>query len=666
MGTGTNPVPTFFRLLTAVILVATAANAQARRDLKVETGPIAPIDGKSRWAVIIGISQFKNVAPQFQLRYADRDAKSFAAFLRSPEGGNVPPSHTRLLTDTAATAAAIRSTLHDWLPSVAGPNDIVYVYFAGHGVLDNRNQGYFVAHDSDPQNLHATAVSFAEVNANLTSRTRAGAVVLLMDACHAGSIGWIASPVPATRTQAALEQIGAQDRTMLKILASRPSESSYEDAKWDGGHGIFTHALLRGLQGEAETQRDGIVRASELVDFLSRLVPAQTSQKQNPRVAGNFEPSLPLSVLSPAARLQSGAGKLLLRGPAGAAAYIDDVFRGGIRPNGELQIEALSAGPHRLTVEAEAVLLYEGQIALSSPNTTLDITGTPEFAVSQLRSRLQKGPLLGKSGAWEFYRSSTFPPGAQVLITTALEEAGQQCVNDYVQSTTPGLKRKMLLEAVDALTLLETLRPNDSALKVKRTFCTGRAQIASGQFQEAVASLQAAIAMDPDFACAYNALGVALAQLGRRSEAREAFVKAGQITPEWGLPYLQLGQIALNASDAAAALPYLEKAVALNPRSVLSRWHLMRTYRLLRRTNDFQKLAASTRELDANYAPQYLEAGLQAEAEGNFPAAAQAYDTYVTLAPNFGDTLQVRQKAQQAREAAAQGKLRGKPSLVKK
>src|SRR5262245_41026803 len=60
-------------------------------------GGVAP-DGKGQlWAVIIGISSYKNVPPEGQLRYAHRDAEDLAAFLRSPSGGGFPSNHIKLL-----------------------------------------------------------------------------------------------------------------------------------------------------------------------------------------------------------------------------------------------------------------------------------------------------------------------------------------------------------------------------------------------------------------------------------------------------------------------------------------------------------------------------------------------------------------------------------------
>src|SRR4051794_10242576 len=276
-----------------VMLLAVLLCGQQTRDLQFEPEqPINPLkDRGTRWAVVVGISNHQHLPEGAQLRFAHRDAEDFAGFLRTLPGGALPGSHIRLLTNEHATLAAIRASLHTWLVQSAGPDDIVYVFFAGHGVVAERDEAYFVAHDSDPQNLHATALSFREVDATLSTRLRANQVILLADACHAGRLGWssfaVGEPSKAGEPMAA---IGQGDRSFLKLLAARSSEKSFEDERWGGGHGIFTHALLEGLRGKGRRDAASLqIRASDVIDYLSKLVPDETGAKQHPRVAGNFD-----------------------------------------------------------------------------------------------------------------------------------------------------------------------------------------------------------------------------------------------------------------------------------------------------------------------------------------------------------------------------------------
>ena len=109
------------RTLILVLLAGACVVAQGARDIGVElTAPPLP-DQRARWAVVIGVSSYKYAPPAAQLKYAHRDAEEFARFLRSPQGGALPGSHIRLLTEQQATTGAIRGALGNWLPAAAGP-----------------------------------------------------------------------------------------------------------------------------------------------------------------------------------------------------------------------------------------------------------------------------------------------------------------------------------------------------------------------------------------------------------------------------------------------------------------------------------------------------------------------------------------------------------------
>jgi Flp pilus assembly protein TadD len=639
--------------------------AQSARDLKVSERVQLP-DRKTRWALVVGISQYKHVPPRFQLRFAHRDAEDFARFLRSAEGGAIPPDHIKLLTESDATISNIRAALHTWLPKSAAADDIVYIFFAGHGVVDDDNEGYFVAHDSNPQNLHATGMKFAEVDDTLSRRLKAGLVVLLADACHAGTIGWTSTPMPSN-AQTALEQIGARDRSFLKLLGSRPSESSFEDVRWGGGHGVFTYSILSALQGAAERDKDGVVRASELIDYVGRVVPEETGSRQNPRVAGTFEGSLPMALLARPRVPASTPVSMIVRGPAGTPIYVDDVFRGVIRPAGDLRIEQLEVGARRVAVDLPGGESFEGIVSLVHRETTVNLLNSPDHMLARLRELVRTEKVLGPGGAWEMYRTAKFPAeqqaAAEEIISAGLERQAQECVSDYVQSTSRTLKGGMLLAAIDAFRLLKTLRPFDKSLEAKEKFCRGRVEIATGDYAEAVESLHASLTADPNFACAYSALGVAYLRLNRKNDARIALERATKLTPKWAIPFFHFGEIFLSAGDAANAVPYLEKAVQLSPMSLNNRWHLSRAYRLLNRHAEFTVQVLQIQALDPSYAPVYIEIGLHAQKRGDRAAAVDAFDKYLLLAPNYADSAQVKAHAETLRRSLPRKKVKPIKSL---
>ncbi len=635
-----------------VLLLAAGLCGQQARDLQFEPEqPINPFNDRgTRWALVVGISNHQHLPPAAQLRFAHRDAEDFAAFLSTIPGGALPAGHIRLLTNERATLAAIRAALHTWLVQSAGPDDVAYVFFAGHGVVGEREEAYFVAHDSDPQNLHATALSFREVDATLSTRLRAGLVMMVADACRSGRIGWSSyAPDAPSRAGVPMAAIGQGDRSFLKLLATRASERSFEDERWGGGHGVFTYTLLEGLRGKARRDSSQTIRAADVIDYVARIVPQETRAQQHPRVAGNFDARLALAQGGTIVAGSAAEGSLEFVGPPGTAIYLDDGFRGKIRPTGILRVDGAMM-QSRVSADLPDGTVVGGTVLVRAGVNRVTILAPDTGRLMQLRIRIQNGRPLE---AWDIYSSQPFPASqravAAALMSDALENLGQACVGDYVQSTATGSKNAMLRSAVAAYERLQTLRPNDPEIETRRIFCKGRMQIADGQFADAVTSLRESLRRDPQFACAQNALGVALDRLNRKAEARQAFERAARLTPEWGLPPFQIASQLIAAGQLREALPHLENAVKYNPRSVGTRWSLLRLNRLLGRPAEAERAGLELLKLNPNYAPAYMELGLTYEAEGNFEKAGEAYDTYLLLAPNYADSTEVRSRVERIR-----------------
>src|SRR5262245_2247289 len=91
-------------------------------------------------AIIIGINAYAGGIPP--LRSAANDAGRLARILADDHGYDV-----RLLVDVEATRAALTRLLTEKLPDEVGPDDRVLIYFAGHGIaLDGEDgpAGYLV------------------------------------------------------------------------------------------------------------------------------------------------------------------------------------------------------------------------------------------------------------------------------------------------------------------------------------------------------------------------------------------------------------------------------------------------------------------------------------------------------------------------------------------
>lgn len=207
-----------------------------------------------KWALVIGISQFKN--PGINLKYAAKDAKDFRQYLVGEAG--FAPDHVALLTDQAATRENILALIGDkWLPRVAGPDDVVIIYISSHGsasAMDIGGLNYVVAHNTDVDSLYATGIPLQALTQMIKDRVHAKRVVLLLDACHSGAAE-VAAKGLVRQANYDIDKV-AQGTGQMIICSSSPNQVSWESKGYDNG--VFTRNLIAGLRknGKDTTMRE--------------------------------------------------------------------------------------------------------------------------------------------------------------------------------------------------------------------------------------------------------------------------------------------------------------------------------------------------------------------------------------------------------------------------
>lgn len=254
------------------------------------------------FAVVIGISHYiksDNGGQINDLQFADRDAQSVFDFLKSPAGGNLADSDSLLLLNDQATTEQVRHALFTFLTKPQ-EQDTVVIYIAGHGApdpLDPRNL-YLLTADAKPDDMGGTAFPMWQLQDVFERVLKAKRVITFADTCH--SYGFSGGRAGANQRHANnlvnqyLQRYASKGQRAV-ITASDFSESSFEDAKWGDGHGVFTYYLVRGLKGEADRNHDGIVTAGEIFAYLEESVRQATDGKQNPRAMVGLSSGLTVS-----------------------------------------------------------------------------------------------------------------------------------------------------------------------------------------------------------------------------------------------------------------------------------------------------------------------------------------------------------------------------------
>ena len=182
-----------------------------------------------------------------------------------------------MLLNEQATTENIRHALFTFL-TAAQPQDTVVIYIAGHGAPDPHDPRnlYLMTADTKPEDMGGTAFPMWQMQDVYERVLKAKKVITLADTCHSygfsGARAEDAGQKGSNLINQYLERYAAKGERAV-ITASDISESSYEDVQWGDGHGVFTYFLLKGLNGEADKNHDGVVTAGELFAYLQHAVP---------------------------------------------------------------------------------------------------------------------------------------------------------------------------------------------------------------------------------------------------------------------------------------------------------------------------------------------------------------------------------------------------------
>jgi uncharacterized caspase-like protein len=266
-----------------------------------QSPPDRPI--KDKWALVIGISNFKN--KEYNLSYAAKDAKDFYNYLIND--AHFRPDHVLLLLDENATKQNIISAFGSrFLPAVAEPDDLVVVFVSTHGTPKTEDQGgrnYIVAHDTDIKDLYATGVDMDEVLHRVKEAVKSDRALIVMDACYSGG-GVPGAKGMSYRANFDAHQI-AQGFGHLVMSSSSPNERSWESRTTPNG--VFTKYLLEALRqdnGNVDIKRAFSV-ANEKIGWEVKNAYQAT---QTPQLGGDWKgkqlilsapPSSPREIFNP-------------------------------------------------------------------------------------------------------------------------------------------------------------------------------------------------------------------------------------------------------------------------------------------------------------------------------------------------------------------------------
>lgn len=225
------------------------------------------------FVLAVGVADYPG---DMKLQFAASDALAIVAALQKHNNGAFREIQSKILTDRQATRTGVVEGLA-WLAQKMTPRDVAIVFLSGHGTRDERGNFCFVPADVDERDVAGSCISGEALKKALGNLP--GRVVAVFDACHSGAA---AEKRVVGRTDDLARDLVTEDYGIVCMCSSLGHEYSLESPETKAG--FFTLALVEGLAGRADLNRDTTVYLHELA-FYARLRVRQLSRGlQNPTI----------------------------------------------------------------------------------------------------------------------------------------------------------------------------------------------------------------------------------------------------------------------------------------------------------------------------------------------------------------------------------------------
>lgn len=224
--------------------------------------------------------------------YAARDAAYMKEYVINVLGYNKDNVIYKLnvtqgdLARLFGTGKSHRGQLFNWVK--AGQAD-VFVYYVGHGAPEPAGKGAFLMPvDADADYIAASGYPLDTFYDNL-ERIPAKSITVVIDACFSGDSGGgmlVKNVSPAMlKTASTVRNVA---NAVVFTSAGKDQVSHWYPEK---RHSLFTYFFMKGLRGEADTNRNNVITVGEMKDYLKEQVPYRarrmSGREQTPVVVGD-------------------------------------------------------------------------------------------------------------------------------------------------------------------------------------------------------------------------------------------------------------------------------------------------------------------------------------------------------------------------------------------
>ena len=255
------------------------------------TGNVKP----DLYLVVVASEKFKD--SDFDLAYAVKDAGDLAQTMSGSKSFN--KVKIKKLYNQSFGTDSVKQLKQFFAP--AGINDVVMVFFAGHGYLDKDLSYYFPTYYTDFTDPKINSVNYTSFE-SLFKEMKPIRKLMFIDACFSGEVDEDIQPgkessggkketrsiAGASFAQSTVMELSKavfsdlrQNSGVTVISSAGGTQEALEGGKWNNG--LFTHCLMDGMVNyTADQNGDRIITLSELQKFVSEEVNRLSEGKQTP------------------------------------------------------------------------------------------------------------------------------------------------------------------------------------------------------------------------------------------------------------------------------------------------------------------------------------------------------------------------------------------------
>jgi hypothetical protein len=241
---------------------------------------------RSSWAILVGINKYKSERLG-RLDYAVADVHDVRNALPSL---GFPPGQIRVLEDDKATKQNITDAIYSNLQKMH-LEDRLLIFFAVHGQevqFPRSKEGFLLAHDTDIDNIPQSGLPMGDL-VRMAQRLPPKHILIVLDCCFSG--------YAIKRDATSADVSNLQQRMSERVIEVLTAGTSDQRVAEDGGHGLFTRAFLKGLDGWADPEKEGLT-AHKLHRYIQEALMDENQTPQINRLDGEGEflfslPALP-------------------------------------------------------------------------------------------------------------------------------------------------------------------------------------------------------------------------------------------------------------------------------------------------------------------------------------------------------------------------------------